>query len=97
MATGWPRLSRRKPRIVSKPLVRLFQFDPFATHGYLTELCSERSVFVRDKRWKLYDDGRFFDLRADKRERQPLKKLDPEATLARRRLEAVFEEVRSRH
>ena len=31
-----------------------------------------RAFFARDKRYKLYDDGRFFDVVEDPKEKQPL-------------------------
>lgn len=51
--------------------------------------------FVRDSRWKLYDDGRLYDLASDVEERSPLEDLDAEAAHAKRRLRKAFEEVRS--
>ncbi len=50
---------------------------------------------VRDARWKLYDDGSFYDLSVDIEERAPLENLDAEAAQARLRLQKAFEEVRS--
>ena len=32
--------------------------------------------FIRDKRWKLYDDGRFIDVKNDVLEKSPLSKAD---------------------
>jgi arylsulfatase A len=49
---------------------------------------------VRDARWKLYDDGRFYDLAADIEERSPLQELNADAEAARHRLEQVLEEIR---
>ena len=50
---------------------------------------------VRDARWKLYDDGRFYDLKSDIEERSPLENLDADAGRAKRRLEKVFKQVKS--
>ena len=57
---------------------------------------SKTKEFVRDRRWKLYDDGRIFDLQADPLETSPLKEPDKNARVARNRLEAAFREVKSR-
>jgi arylsulfatase A-like enzyme len=45
-----------------------------------------------DSHWKLYEDGRFFDIVADSGEEQPLadEQLDADARLARERLHAVI-------
>ena len=52
---------------------------------------------VRDARWKLYDDGRLYDLQADIEETSPLQHFNAEAASARRRLEKVFEESGPSH
>ncbi len=54
------------------------------------------SEFVRDKRWKLYGDGRFYDLKSDGAEENPLDTMAPNAAAARKALERGFEQVRSR-
>ena len=51
--------------------------------------------FARNQRWKLYHDGKFFDLDNDPQEKTPLKKLSPEAQAARTLLEPVFAKVGS--
>jgi arylsulfatase A-like enzyme len=50
---------------------------------------------VRDARWKLYDDGRFFDLDSDIEEFSPRQDLDRDAAEARQRLQRALDEVRS--
>lgn len=52
--------------------------------------------FVRDKRWKLYGDGRLYDLSVDVLEERPIDAPSDEAAAARKRLEKVFGEVASR-
>ena len=47
---------------------------------------------ARDRRFKLYRDGRFFDVAADPLEQQPLKSPDEDAEAARTRLAKVLEE-----
>lgn len=53
---------------------------------------TEPKRFVRDKRWKLYGDGSFFDVANDVLEKRPLAAddLDAEAQAAKRRLEAAL-------
>jgi arylsulfatase A len=48
--------------------------------------------FVRDKRWKLYDNGDLFDVPADTLEKNP-NPPGPEAALARKRLQAVLNSI----
>ncbi|RMG37758.1 MAG: Cerebroside-sulfatase [Planctomycetota bacterium] len=59
----------------------------FAEHG--------GRAFVRDRRWKLYSDGKLFDLAADPEERHPCTPPDSsaEAAAARTRLANVFAEL----
>jgi arylsulfatase A len=52
--------------------------------------------FVRDRRWKLYDDGRLYDMRNDPLEESPLEVLDDAARAVKNRLLAAFHSVRSR-
>ncbi len=52
--------------------------------------------FARDQRWKLYNDGRFYDLQADPMEKTALTDIVGEAKAARVRLQAVFGEVGSK-
>jgi arylsulfatase A-like enzyme len=53
----------------------------------------DRSRFARDQRWKLYDDGRLYDLGADVLEELPLDAdaEGPEARAARARLQPVLD------
>jgi arylsulfatase A-like enzyme len=53
-----------------------------------------RARFVRDQRWKLYDDGRLFNVAADPLERRPRDpgSEGPAARAARRRLQEVLDE-----
>jgi len=48
--------------------------------------------FVRDKRWKLYDNGDLFDVRADTLEQNP-NPSSSESSLVRRRLQAVLDSI----
>ena len=48
------------------------------------------AVFARDKRWKLYADGRLFDLDADALETKPVKEDTDETREVRERLQAVI-------
>lgn len=57
---------------------------------------SKTKEFVRDRRWKLYDDGRIFDLPADPLEMSPLNETNENVRAAKNRLEAAFREVKSR-
>ena len=50
-----------------------------------------RTRYVHDQRWKLYQDGRLYDLRADEAERTPITAIAGEADDARRRLQAVLD------
>lgn len=51
--------------------------------------------FVRDRRWKLYGDGRFFAVENDVLEKQPLavESLDAEAAAARKKLAAALKSM----
>ncbi|MBN2592335.1 MAG: sulfatase-like hydrolase/transferase [Sedimentisphaerales bacterium] len=49
--------------------------------------------FVRDKRWKLYDNGDLYDVPADKLEQKP-NPSGPEAIAARKRLQAVLDSIK---
>lgn len=49
--------------------------------------------FVRDKRWKLYDNGDLFDVSADTLERNP-NPAGQEAVSARKRLQAAFDSIK---
>lgn len=49
-------------------------------------------AFVRNRRFKLYNDGRFYDVQADPKERRPIEDdASPQARQARQRLQAAFE------
>jgi arylsulfatase A len=52
-------------------------------------------VYARDKRWKLYKDGRLYDVPADPGEVSPIMPGagGPEAATARQRLQAVFRQL----
>ena len=56
----------------------------------------DRSRFARDRRWKLYDDGRLYDVAADELERHPLEPdaMGPEALAAQQRLQQVLDRLR---
>lgn len=48
--------------------------------------------FVRDKKWKLYDDGRLYDLHSDLLEKSPLRdNQDKETGAVRRRLQRILD------
>jgi arylsulfatase A len=49
--------------------------------------------FVRDKRWKLYDDSELYDVPADTLEQNP-NPPGPEAAVARKRLQAVLDSIK---
>jgi len=51
--------------------------------------------WVRDREWKLYDDGRLFDMASDPNEERPVlpDAESPGAATARERLQKVFEEL----
>jgi arylsulfatase A-like enzyme len=55
-----------------------------------------RSRFARDHRWKLYDDGRLYDVAMDVLEEHPLepRALGPEGAEARQRLQEVLDRLR---
>lgn len=55
-----------------------------------------RKRYAQDKRWKLYDDGNLFDLKADVLEKQPLAAAGDtaEAAAARKKLQAVLDKMK---
>ena len=55
--------------------------------------------WVRDKRWKLYDKGKLYDMKDDPREKDPITKPrdSKESAAARKRLTAVFDKLESSH
>jgi arylsulfatase A len=58
---------------------------------------AEAREFVRDKRWKLYDNGDLYDLNADIDEKTPIVKMSTETEAAQQRLQGAFETVRQRN
>ena len=52
--------------------------------------------FVRDVRWKLYDNGQMYDIKNDVLERSPLKDSETEVIVARKRLRAALETVKDK-
>ncbi len=46
--------------------------------------------FVRDQRWKLYGDGRLYDVESDVLEKRPVKDVSTEAAAARHKLEEAL-------
>ena len=56
---------------------------------------SPKGYWVRDRKFKLYDDGRYFDIPADPREQQPLdsSQLTAEAAAAHSRLQTALQSV----
>jgi arylsulfatase A-like enzyme len=51
--------------------------------------------FVRDKRWKLYDDGRLFDLKTDLLEQSPVRDdQDKEIPNIRKRLQQILDKMK---
>jgi len=52
--------------------------------------------FVRNRRFKLYDDGRFYDVKRDCLETDPIQHLNPQQKRIRRVLEGAFESVHMR-
>lgn len=51
--------------------------------------------WVMDKRWKLYGDGRFFDLQRDVEEKTPIAELTPEMRSVRARFEGVLAKMKA--
>jgi arylsulfatase A len=52
--------------------------------------------FVRDQRWKLYDNGEMYDIKNDVLEQTPLQNTKPEVVAARKSLLAAIETIRKR-
>lgn len=53
------------------------------------------SRYVRNKRWKLYDDGRLFDLFADPLEKTPIReRRDEKMPVIRRKLQRILDEMK---
>ncbi len=49
--------------------------------------------FVRDVRYKLYGDGRFYDVQTDPLEQEPLQDLAPEARAAKDKLSKALQSM----
>lgn len=66
-----------------------FHFEPMSAR------VSTKARFIRDQRWKLYDDGRLFDLKADPDEKTAIDPARDNAVQAsaRARLQPVFQEM----
>ena len=47
----------------------------------------------RSRQYKLYSDGKFFDVRADAMEKQPMKNPERKAAQVRKQLEAAMKKV----
>jgi len=89
----WSELSGRGPH----PREWIFCYYPARGRDF-----DDVSVFARDQRWKLYDDGRLFDVVADPSEQEPGSEEregsagESDAREARRRLSGVLEEMGAR-
>jgi len=55
-----------------------------------------KEAWVRTKRWKLYRNGKLFDVETDADEKKPVREKDasPEAAVARKKLQAVLDELK---
>jgi hypothetical protein len=53
-------------------------------------------MWVREQKFKLYDNGKMFDISIDVQETKPLTVLNAEAQAAKIRLEAVMKHIKSR-
>jgi hypothetical protein len=49
---------------------------------------------VSDKRWKLYEDGRFYDIENDPLEKNTITDLNDEQIKIKRKFQSVFEKMR---
>jgi arylsulfatase A len=69
-----------------------FHFEPMSAN---TAGIREDARFIRDHRWKIYEDGRLYDLDSDPEEESPIQAvLDrPEHAEARGRLEPIFAQM----
>lgn len=52
--------------------------------------------YVRDKRYKLYDDGKFYDVKKDVLEENPLSNVSGEAAAAKKALQAAYKELHAK-
>jgi len=68
-----------------------FHHDPRPGHAK-EEYTLQR--FARDHRYKLYEDGRFFDATADPEETRPMSSLRPDAASAKKKLRSVLARLR---
>jgi len=50
-------------------------------------------TFVRNHRYKLYGDGRFYDTQSDVKETQPLSQFDKKTAAVKAQLKAVHEKM----
>jgi arylsulfatase A len=53
--------------------------------------------FVRDKEWKLYDNGELYNIQEDLLEKHPVEELNAEAAAAKKRLQTAFETIELRN
>ena len=68
----------------------LFQSPLRRARSYAFSESRGGKAWVRTRQYKLYKDGRYFDLRADPMEKRPLKKITGGATENRKLLEEAF-------
>jgi arylsulfatase A len=80
-----------KVRLDGKPVVELAREPETSRTWVFAEHEGQR--FVRNKHWKLYNDGRYYDMQADPDEKQPLasESLSPPASAAERELQNALE------
>ena len=52
-----------------------------------------KTRYAQDKRWKLYQDGRLYDLVTDELEKAPVKTPSPEADAARKKLQVTLDRI----
>jgi len=69
-----------------------FHFEPMSSN---TVGIRDDARFIRDHRWKLYDDGRLYDLDADPEEENTIQSQsdNAEQATARKRLTPVFAQM----
>ena len=67
-----------------------FHFEPRSP-----QRAGQKARFIRDQRWKLYDDGSLFDLESDPDEEYPVLALHDsvDQAAARKRLEPIFAQM----
>ena len=87
--------------VASAPLPKGVRFDGHSVLAQIGNKATQRRWvfaehdgrrFVRSRSWKLYNDGRFYDMEADPDEEQPLatKLLSPQASAAHRELQMAL-------